>query len=51
LRYLENRLDQLDYPSALAVGLPVGSGLIESGNRHLLQARLKLAGAWKTLMP
>jgi hypothetical protein len=46
LRYLENRLDQLDYPSALRHGLPVGSGLIESAHRHLLQARLKLSGAW-----
>lgn len=46
LRYLENRLDQLHYPAALAAGLPIGSGLIESGHRHLLQARLKLAGAW-----
>lgn len=46
LRYLENRLDQLDYPAALAAKLPVGSGLIESGNRHVLQRRLKLAGAW-----
>ena len=46
LRYLENRLDQLDYPAAIAAGLPVGSGLIESAHRHLLQARLKLAGAW-----
>ena len=46
LRYLENRRDQLDYPAALAAGLPVGSGLIESGNRHVLQRRLKQAGAW-----
>lgn len=46
LRYLENRLDQLDYPAALRANLPVGSGLIESAHRHLLQARLKLAGAW-----
>jgi hypothetical protein len=48
LRYLENRLEQLDYPCALRHGLPVGSGLIESAHRHLLQARLKLAGAWWT---
>lgn len=48
LRYLENRRNQLDYPAALAAGLPVGSGLIESAHRHLLQARLKLAGAWWT---
>jgi len=46
LRYLQNRLDQLNYPAALATGLPVGSGLIESGNRHVLQRRLKQAGAW-----
>jgi hypothetical protein len=46
-RYLNNRLDALDYPTALALGLPIGSGLIESGHRHVLQARLKKAGtAW-----
>lgn len=44
-RYLNNRLDCLDYPLALALGLPIGSGLIESGHRHVLQARLKKAGA------
>jgi hypothetical protein len=47
LRYLGNRLDQIDYPRALANDLPIGSGLIESGHRHVLQARLKRAGtAW-----
>lgn len=46
-RYLGHRLDQLDYPRALELGLPIGSGLIESGHRHVLQARLKGAGtAW-----
>jgi hypothetical protein len=46
-RYLHNRLDCLDYPRALALGLPIGSGMIESGHRHVLQARLKKAGtAW-----
>jgi len=46
-RYLSNRLDCLDYPLALALGLPIGSGMIESGHRHVLQARLKKAGtAW-----
>jgi hypothetical protein len=46
-RYLNNRLDCLDYPGSLALGLPIGSGLIESGHRHVLQARLKKAGtAW-----
>lgn len=45
-RYLSNRTDQLDYQSALSRELPVGSGIIESGHRHVLQARLKLSGAW-----
>lgn len=44
-RYLSNRADCLDYPRALAQGLPIGSGMIESGHRHVLQARLKKAGA------
>jgi hypothetical protein len=46
-RYVSNRQDCLDYPRALALGLPIGSGMIESGHRHVLQARLKQAGtAW-----
>jgi len=46
-RYLTNRTDCLDYPRAIRLGLPIGSGLIESGHRHVLQARLKNAGtAW-----
>ena len=46
-RYLSNRRDNLDYPRALKLGLPIGSGMIESGHRHVLQARLKKAGtAW-----
>lgn len=46
-RYLSNRRNCLDYPGALALGLPIGSGMIESGHRHVLHARLKKAGtAW-----
>lgn len=44
-RYLSNRLDCIDYPRAIAQGLPIGSGMIESGHRHVLQARMKKAGA------
>ena len=44
-RYLSNRPDTLDYPAAIAAGLPIGSGLIESGHKHVLQARLKIPGA------
>ena len=45
-RYFSNRLDQLDYPRALALNLPVGSGAVESSHRYLVQARLKRPGAW-----
>ena len=45
-RYLANRPDQLDYATALAADLPIGSGLIEAGHRHVLHARLKVSGAW-----
>jgi hypothetical protein len=46
-RYLTHRVDCLDYPRALKLGLPIGSGMIESGHRHVLHARLKKAGtAW-----
>lgn len=47
-RYLSNRTDCLDYPRALRLELPIGSGLIESGHKHVLQARLKQGGAWLT---
>lgn len=47
LRYLGNRIGQLDYAGALAKELPIGSGMIESGHRHLIQSRLKKPGsAW-----
>ena len=45
-RYLDTRRGQLDYQAAIERGLPIGSGLIESGHRHVLQARLKIPGAW-----
>jgi hypothetical protein len=45
-RYLTERQDCLDYASARASQLPIGSGEIESGHRHVIQRRLKLAGSW-----
>jgi len=45
-RYLSHRLPYLDYQNALAADLPIGSGEIESGHRSVIQARLKLSGAW-----
>jgi len=47
-RYLSNRREQLDYAGAMARELPIGTGMIESGHKHVLQARLKLPGcAWR----
>jgi hypothetical protein len=48
-RYLATRADQLDYQGALAQGLPIGSGEIESAHRYIVQQRLKRPGAWWTL--
>lgn len=45
-RYLNNRLEHLDYKRAVEQGLPIGSGEIESAHRHVIQKRLKIAGAW-----
>jgi Uncharacterised protein family (UPF0236) len=45
-RYLTNRPGQFNYQDALAAGLPIGSGEIESAHRYVIQDRLKRAGAW-----
>ena len=44
--YLHKRRKHLDYAGARRQKLPIGSGEIESGHRHVIQQRLKLAGAW-----
>jgi hypothetical protein len=47
LRYIRNKAHALDYPHAIENNLPIGSGLIESGHKHVLQKRLKGSGmAW-----
>jgi len=45
-RYIHNRLQQLDYKGAIAAGLPIGSGEIESAHRYVIQQRLKRSGSW-----
>jgi hypothetical protein len=45
-RYIANRPNFLDYQGALAAGLPIGSGEVESAHRYVIQTRLKVAGAW-----
>ena len=44
-RYLSNRKEQLDYHRAIKQELPIGSGLIESAHKHVIQARMKIPGA------
>jgi hypothetical protein len=45
-RYLTNRLNHLDYLGAILDEKPIGSGEIESAHRHVVQKRMKKAGAW-----
>jgi len=45
-RYLQNQGEHLDYATAKEQGLPIGSGAVEGGHRHIIQARLKLPGTW-----
>ena len=44
LTYLEKRAAQMDYPRWRAAGWPLGSGIVESANKAVVEARLKGAG-------
>jgi len=44
LAYLENRAAMMAYPEFQAQGWPIGSGSVESGNKLVVEARLKGAG-------
>jgi hypothetical protein len=44
LEYLEARLPQLQYPTFRARGYPIGSGIVESANKVVVQDRLKGSG-------
>ena len=43
--YLTNKADYLDYPTALAAGWPVASGVIEGTCRYLVADRMDITGA------
>lgn len=43
--YLTNKADYLDYPTALAEGWPVASGVIEGTCRYLVADRMDITGA------
>jgi hypothetical protein len=46
---LTNKAPHLDYPTALASGWPIASGVIEGACRYLVQDRLGITGArWST---
>jgi hypothetical protein len=44
LAYFEDNRTRLDYAKALRRKLPIGSGVVESGTRHIVQQRLKQSG-------
>jgi hypothetical protein len=44
-KYLTNKAPYLDYPTALAAGWPIATGVIESAFRHLVKDRMDLTGA------
>jgi hypothetical protein len=44
LAYLEKRASQMRYPTFLAAGWPIGDGAVESGNKLVVEARLKGSG-------
>jgi hypothetical protein len=44
LEYLEPRLPQLQYPTFRAAGYPIGSGIVESANKVVVEDRLKGSG-------
>lgn len=44
-RYLKNKAPYLDYPSALAAGWPIATGVIEGACRHLVRDRFDITGA------
>jgi hypothetical protein len=44
LAYLEQRVSQLQYPQFVAEGWPIGSGMVESANKLVVEDRLKGAG-------
>ena len=47
-KYIHDNKDFINYPQYKADGLFVGSGAIESGNKNVMQRRLKLSGMrWK----
>jgi hypothetical protein len=43
--YFRKNRARMEYPRFRALGLPIGSGAVESAAKHLVQRRMKLSGA------
>jgi hypothetical protein len=48
LAYLEKRENQMHYPQFQAAGWPIGNGIVESGNKVVVESRFKGAGMYWT---
>ena len=46
INYLTTHKHRLAYQECRDIGLPIGSGGIESANKHICHVRLKRSGAW-----
>lgn len=44
-KYLTNKAEYLDYPTALAGGWPIATGIIEGACRHIVKDRMDVTGA------
>mgnify|MGYP001409820112 CR=1 FL=1 len=44
IRYLERRETMIDYPHFRQMQIPIGSGMVESGHKVVMQRRMKQAG-------
>jgi hypothetical protein len=48
--YYKNNASRMNYPLFRALRVPIGSGVVESAHRHVIQNRMKLAGQhWSPL--
>jgi hypothetical protein len=48
LTYIQRNSDRMNYPEAIAKGFPIGSGIVESTVKSLIEGRMKRPGArWK----